>query len=729
MPEIPKSQRNVGLPRRVAVPQLPLSLADSGAASALGSVTDTLSKIGAIEARQREKSERLDRAARLSEARNAFNRTMDDMEQSAGDGAPEFTDNVRTAFGQSMNAAMQNIPESQRAAAEVEFGRYRETVENRAARFEGLERARKRTRDLTDALNLGVNAVRGDHELYEQVREGGLEAIEDAGLPPAIKDQIRRDYETRTAAAAVERVTDTDPEAAKALLESGQLDDELSPQRKSQLLRSVETEIRRRESQRKAAERAVQAEQRALQATLRNEISGVNDHMARGYQPRQDYLAALETQARALGDARSVARLDESRALLAFQTDARTWTPGDLQNWISAERGTVAKAGSRGISEFKADRLDMAEKLLTEMGTEIRRDQLSWAARVGLRRIEPLVLFDPPLPPDTPAEEDIGPPGTEPPSVAQLSIRGRVNDALAVANLYGIAPRFLTNEEAEQLRSMAGTASVDIQVNLLQSIGTNFGEFAPDVLAEIRLDKPIFAHAGGLLATGAGPETVRDALVGEKAMADGNPVLPAEKDRRQWTDEAIGGALAFSPSTRAAMIETAQAIYHTRAVRRAMTGTGEGNEGVWNRAMQEAAGATFDGGGKQFGGIQDYNGVKVVMPRYIEDGTLDTFIGRLTDEDLKTASVGGGAPSHDNEKPFTAAELQDAYLVAIGNGRYRVSRTNPESEGAAWIRGTGPHGHYVLDINTIAPDVLTRTTPAKRKSPISEEGYLGRGGG
>src|SRR5690606_5271839 len=85
-------------------------------------------------------------------------------------------------------------------------------------------------------------------------------------------------------------------------------------------------------------------------------------------------------------------------------------------------------------------------------------------------------------------------------------------------------------------------------------------------------------------------------------------------------------------------------------------------------------------------------------------------LSNLDDRTLAGRSAGLGAPMWPNGQPFAAADLDDAWLVAVGDGQYRVSVTDPATDGVTFLRGAGPDGLFLLDL-TIPPPPDVATGP------------------
>lgn len=446
--------------------------------------------------------------------------------------------------------------------------------------------------------------------------------------------------------------------------------------------------------QAKGREAALAAREEArlakVRRTIGSELADLEEVISAGFDAGARRLEAVKGAIDAAGDPQLSQRFNDIQKTAALQEQLRVQTPADLQNFVNAEQTRLNK--KRGVSAAEVERLGMAEKLLTTMKTEVARDPISWGNRVGLFEIEPLQIIG---------------------DQAATSMRARVGVALAAAGHYGVPPRFTTDEEAEQLKIAFETADPDGQLALAVTIREGFGSHAPRVFKDIAKDAPVVAHAAGLTALGAGHLSAgRDILAGHAAIKEGNDVLPPPSDRADWTDDAIGGSLGELPKVRAAVLDSAKAIYTTRALRRGIT-KDTPDEDLWTQALHEATGGTIGTDGERMGGIGEYRGVQVIVPPTMKTHEFERRVQRLVEVDnsLRRFSVGGGPPIDTQGRELLPKDLDDVWLVSVGNGQYQLSSTDPRAGPASFFQGTGPQGFYVLDL------IPRQTPPAGEATP------------
>ncbi|MBL8713242.1 MAG: hypothetical protein JNM12_10100 [Alphaproteobacteria bacterium] len=402
-------------------------------------------------------------------------------------------------------------------------------------------------------------------------------------------------------------------------------------------------------------------------------ISSAQRLIEDGYNPGQDQLEALQAQAAQTGDPAAVAATGQVKALWEFQDAARTLRPDQLQGWINGEQARLQKSGN--VSEFEAGRAEMAEKLLTSMNTELQRDPLSWASRVGIVQPAPL---------------DFGNP---------QSFAKRQTDAETVAQHYGVTPPLMTNEEVAQWSSQWNQSTPDQKLGMVTALQAGFGADAVHAYEAIAKDAPGLANVGGLLsqAPAAHMQTARDFTVGDTLLAGKDKTLPASNLLQERASEVLGDVYGYAPGAHDAVLETAKRLYAARASRAGLT-PADFDEKIYDRALREASGAWYDKQGKQYGGVTEQRrGHYVVLPANTTEDQFADMLDKITDADLAALSVGGATPRYSTGRVMTADELRSAYLISSGPGRYLVSETNPKAA-AVFVQGSNATGHFEIDL-------------------------------
>lgn len=442
-------------------------------------------------------------------------------------------------------------------------------------------------------------------------------------------------------------------------------------------------------------------------SALRSDVRDTTEMLEKGFSPGDGTLESLESRVRQAGQAGKDSAetlwedLQGARDLFDFHNSIKTSTPAQLEGVIDRTRARINEQGNQTDPQTFA-RLEHAENLLGNMRQGLKRDPLGWANRVGRIALDDVQFV---------ADE---------PEQAVSSMKRRRDQAQGVAQTYGIRAKYLTDTEAESLTSTLETADTDTKVALLSNIQQGFGNASRGVLGQISDNVPVSAHVGGLLAldndmpVDAHVEVARRALEGQRALAEGNRVLPSDADLQLEIDNVVGASLSNLPQTRSSLISTAEALYTEHALRRGISSE-QPNPDLWERSLEEAAGAIYDNGRKVGGGFVEFNGSRTIAPPELNESDLEETVDSMRTEDLISASVGGEPPRYGNGEVVPAADIADhGRLVPIDVGKYLVDMSD---DGTGFLEGSGPDGHYVMDLRG-SLSRLNRDRPKVELGPI-----------
>ena len=355
-----------------------------------------------------------------------------------------------------------------------------------------------------------------------------------------------------------------------------------------------------------------------------------------------------------------------------------------------------AQRGAGGATPFEAARLDMAEKLLTNMQTELKKDPLGWADRVGLVKLAPLDLSSP--------------------ENATASLRARIGQAEAVAAHEGVAPQYLRPDEVTSLTAaMADGGPQTLAV--AQAIAAGGGDRTPKILAELSKQAPALSMLAGLTNAAGLTPAARDAADGMALMKtpDGrklvDPLMPKEPETREASLDVVGNALTRMPGAEAAALTLAKQIYAVRALRQGKTIF---DSSLYEGALAEALGQQ-DVGGETYGGVIDQSGWfsgahKIVLPPNVKQSSWRQTLDAITPEDL--ANAGLGNPVGGDGKPIPLERLKNMTLVQMpGLGRYAVTADDGAAPGEEnFVSRDKPGQLFILDLPALTP-MLARRRP------------------
>lgn len=422
--------------------------------------------------------------------------------------------------------------------------------------------------------------------------------------------------------------------------------------------------------------RSARVEQNAGTRALTNKVRSINSLVEKGFDIKPDDWNAIQAEVTANGDPALAETLDAAKALSLWQNQIVQMDPATLQSVVNEQRDQIRTGG--GIENLEQiRRLEVSENLLTEMKRELGRDPISWGVRVGLIDNEPIVLSG---------------------DQAADSMDRRRAQGNAVAERYGITPKFLTDEEASSLGTTLPTMTTDEKILLANTISVGFQEDASQILNRISDDNRGFAHVGGLVHGGSQGNTdvAKNILDGNLARIEQKiAILPPRSDLDTGFINLTGTALGGAPEMRVNVTEAAKDIYTIKGLRIGLTAD-DFDDDLWERSLNEAVGAVFVDG-IQFGGFGDFNGAKIVLPRGMTQDDFDQRIAGLNDEKL-SAGILGDIPRHADGTIVTADEFEDGFLISVGDGLYGIALNE---DGTDILLGDNPGRAFTFDINEL----------------------------
>ncbi|MBJ7535283.1 hypothetical protein JDN40_14320 [Rhodomicrobium vannielii ATCC 17100] len=430
----------------------------------------------------------------------------------------------------------------------------------------------------------------------------------------------------------------------------------------------------------------------ATAAMLKEQVGQVEKMAEKGFSPPPDQMAALKGQVAALAmDGK--ASIDTKRSfaeaenLLEWHSAAVKAPPQDLDAWVAKERDRL----KNNATPFEVRRLDLGEKLLGTMHTELKHDPLGWADRSGVLKVAPLDLAKP-----------------------QESLARRIGEADAVAAAYGQKPVYFRPDEKRAIAAMAAQGG-EQTIAVTQAIAsTGDPERAHAMARELFSETPAMAMLTGL-ATKAGPSpAVRDAADGfalRKAQGF-KSIAPKEKEQREAAISVLGDTFKEMPKSESAAVALANAVYEVRARR---IGATDFDERIWKQGLREVMGER-DVGGVVYGGVAENDlsswrsERRIVLPPFLRQDRWHEAIDAITPADLEQSGL--GTPTGDKGVPIPWSRVKNGgTLVNAGDGRYFIDMGD-----GRFVRDRKTDSPYVLDLYALRPLL------AKRRPDLFLEG-------
>lgn len=428
---------------------------------------------------------------------------------------------------------------------------------------------------------------------------------------------------------------------------------------------------------------ARQQELGAAQATrqLKRKVKDFADAAKDGVALKDEEMSALKAGVAAANDPELIDTFHDAVDTLGTVRQLNMMQPAQIEAWADREGARLEKEGASLDARDKA-RLDLARGYLEKTHAALATDMLGVAARTGTARVEPLDLSNP----------------------ASLAQRDEV--AQHAAEFYGRPPQWFRPEERQALATVSKKGGKEM-IAVAAAITSGMKGNAPAALAEISKEAPALAMIGGLWSATGGdspPQAAVDAAKGLelRAHADYKELATAEQMLSE-TARVVGQSYAKFPGDRAALINTAKAIYEGKAY---AAGTRTFDASMWQQSVRAALGER-EVDGVTYGGVVDQrywlanDGPEIVLPPTVRQDKWREVIEMITPGDLDRAGI--PRPVGSDGRPINLARVQSGVLVQAGNGRYAVSLGQPDVPGAeAYVPG------WRLDLNALIPHLRKR---------------------
>ena len=358
-------------------------------------------------------------------------------------------------------------------------------------------------------------------------------------------------------------------------------------------------------------------------------------------------------------------------------------------------------------ASFTLKRQTALNARLNAVKSGVKKDPMLWANDSGLVNLETNLVERIFQPLKSPEDRN----------ALNAAINKRIEQANRVRDHHDIpTAQIFTEVEAASIADMLNSPDIPIETKgaMLNALGTSFGKYTRNVIRQVASKETAtqYMHIAGMLANGADPLVVQQALIGEiKYKAGEMPTNEAEAFINQAN--RTFGSLGIQPGTVNTMVNirnVANYIY-----------LGEGNirydEEKYKEALQKAAGKVGVGDNAT-GGIVEYNGKPVIIPNNIshENGLENIFNSLESIDDLIKYAVkidrDGQISKNYNApqgivdgEPLTLKQVKDAQLITVGDGLYRLM----DSEGRTFFGDDLLP--YVIDLKTLGPGAEVPETP------------------
>ena len=153
---------------------------------------------------QREKTAQVWREKSVAEARGQWAKRLQEMQDTAEPGAPEFTENFEQEYKAWREETLGQAPtEQSKQALDADLERLRSSFLNEAITFESRSKAKWRVEQVGQTLDTNTNTVRARPDMLDDVRAQNRQMIDGLEINGNDRAAMQNEMMQRTAAAAV----------------------------------------------------------------------------------------------------------------------------------------------------------------------------------------------------------------------------------------------------------------------------------------------------------------------------------------------------------------------------------------------------------------------------------------------------------------------------------------------------------------------------------------------
>lgn len=585
-----------------------------------------------------------------------FQRTMTESmvnaQTAAEPGAPDFTPEFMKAFEEA-SVDVRGMAKSPRQLAFVdkELDKMKTGFFGDALVFEAGSRTKKRIGDVQGIIDTERNTLLDDPGAFENSLERTMGLIDSLQVPGDKKDDLRDMAKSDLAKSAIQGMN---PYEQYQVLTDGSFNDYLDPDVKASMINTA-----------KAGIKTLEGGVAQNKSDARNAISDAKDRIEKGFPPPEDEMAQVDALVVKAGDKELTKRWADMKDIGPYTEQLYQATPRILQDHINEDLLPALRDG--GATEVEMLRYNAAVRVQKEMASAVEKDPISFAART--MDVGALDLNDP------------------------ASLRRRAVVAQNVAEKYQIGTRrFFTDEELNYVQQNIDQKSPEEQLKWGRDLREGFGDaMAGDAFNDIAKRDRVFAHAAGL-----DNEPALLALRGRALLKENPDMAPSPQQSEIEFSAMTGGAFEDMPKSRAAVSQTANAIYAQLLSRDGKKIKGGDNAtigiytDIYEKAVRLAVGGTED---DDTTGIGVIHGSEFILPQGMNQRGFKDYLETLTDDGLKTQAIQSGGrvleplpgdlgtatttpngPVDGRGNAVSAKTIRnEGRFHAVGNGVYRIT--------------------------------------------------------
>jgi hypothetical protein len=427
-------------------------------------------------------------------------------------------------------------------------------------------------------------------------------------------------------------------------------------------------------------ERSARAEGQRLTSQVNHMAASMVERAATGHEIAPEEIERFRTAAAGIDGGADIVKGTEQ--VLDIAKTLREAPVGEAEKQLAAIKTGYGKTPS----PRQAAVMKTAEAMIVKSRQSLAKDLLGHAARAG-------VIADPGAVTDAANAGELA---------AFMQKRGELADQAAAH--FGVSPRLFRPGEAAALEGLMKSDPVK-GATLAGALISGAGPRARAMLKEFGKGAPVLAAAGVIMASGGDARAASDAIAGSAKDTNGKPYPSKGEPARKADAEAMtGAAFVFQAEDGARVTQAAEWIARKRMADAGVEHDSAEARDIHARAVNEAAGAVYDGD-VQWGGFAAYDPgfwaseQRVLLPSTIRADRFPEVIEALRNEDFAVIPVGG------------VERLPELWPVLTASGYVFVDF---DAEGGPVpIEGTDGKA-FVLDFDALAPKLGPRVPGAIR---------------
>jgi len=432
---------------------------------------------------------------------------------------------------------------------------------------------------------------------------------------------------------------------------------------------------------------------------LNNIDSGLDNYVV----PDLNAVLEAEKVAIQIGDETQINKVNEIKQKAELLLNLKNM---DMQEINQAATTANRLANQKGADQNLLFRLDYINKYKNNLQTDLNKDPIETANKVGTFETNPLNISDF---------------LNNPYNIEEFSqnVAIRVQNAKAISDFYRTPLQFFTKSEKLAIKdAIDQTNDPKILINIANGMAASFKTDSDKVFKEISKESEFLGYLGGLsIVNGVNDEAVNLAAFGYTlSKTDKLKKTFSASDKGFLTETAKfreAFPLTGQQETYDNIIEAATHIYNAQ-----MYKSGKDlavfNQPKFKKALQLAAGQQGE-----YGGIENYQGKFVPIPNFVKNGNFSDVVDLLRNPEIFSKATGGDEPKHvdliqGKLKKANVFKEGDPTFIGIGYGKYVLAMGDHPFEKNAnpqYVASSKPNlrtgiSYLIVDLNKIKTEIL-----------------------